>query len=81
MGPYTAEFESLEEQRLEFALAEKLFDLPTTVIRELLVIQRELDGLSQIYHLYKEFAVCISMIKFVNLSRCKYTSYAWKILS
>ena len=57
MEQYWNEFSELEEKRQDFALAEKLFNLPSTVVSDLLMIQREMAGLQQIYGMYKEVEV------------------------
>ncbi|XP_066546047.1 dynein axonemal heavy chain 10 [Amia ocellicauda] len=50
---YETELAGFEKKRQELANAEKLFDLPITMYPELLKVQKEMNGLRQIYDLYK----------------------------
>ena len=54
MKTYKEEVAKLESERQELANAEKLFDLPITMYPELLQVQKEMNGLTQIYALYEE---------------------------
>ena len=51
---YKQDVENYELQRQELANAEKLFDLPVTVYQDLILVQKDLKGLEQIYAIYKE---------------------------
>ncbi|CAH2295752.1 dynein heavy chain 10, axonemal [Pelobates cultripes] len=49
---YEKELAIYEKNRQELANAEKLFDLPITMYPELIAVQKEMMGLSQIYAIY-----------------------------
>lgn len=54
MKLFKQEVEKHEADRQELANAEKLFDLPITMYPELLLVQKEMKGMEQIYTLYEE---------------------------
>ncbi|XP_071945421.1 dynein axonemal heavy chain 10-like [Antedon mediterranea] len=51
---YKKEVAAYDRDRQELANAEKLFDLPITSYTELMQVQKEMNGLDQIYTIYKE---------------------------
>ncbi|XP_067910593.1 dynein axonemal heavy chain 10 isoform X5 [Heterodontus francisci] len=53
LGKFENEVEEFERNRQELANAEKLFDLPITMHPELVLLQKEMKGLRQIYDIYK----------------------------
>lgn len=53
MAKYEAEFAKIEAERQELTSAEKLLDLPVTVYPEATRIQKEMQGLRQIYDVYE----------------------------
>lgn len=54
MEYYHTEFETLEEQRIEFINSEKLFDMPLADYTEFLRIKNDFEGMQVIYKLYKQ---------------------------
>ena len=54
MKSYRNELTKYENIQKDLADAEKLFDLPITLYPELLQVQKEMNGLTQIYALYEE---------------------------
>lgn len=64
MRTYEADLEKIVAGRQELANAEKLLDLPVTVYPEVISMQRDMNGLRQIYNVYKAQKVgcgCILM--------------------
>ncbi|XP_029909103.1 dynein heavy chain 10, axonemal [Myripristis murdjan] len=53
METYEVELAKIEAGRQELANAEKLFDLPITMYPELLNVQKDMNGLRQIFDIYK----------------------------
>lgn len=60
MENYEAELAKIEAGRQELANAEKLFDLPITMYPELLNVQKDMNGLRQIFDIYKAQKVRVS---------------------
>ena len=54
--------ENYELQRHELANAEKLFDLNVTVYHVLIQVQKELKGQEQIYTIYEDQKVLLSIL-------------------
>ena len=54
MKQFKAEVDKYENERQELANAEKLFDLPITMYPELLLVQKDMQGMEQLYLLYEE---------------------------
>ncbi|KAK2837261.1 hypothetical protein Q5P01_014473 [Channa striata] len=55
MGSYEADLTKIISGRLELANAEKLLDLQVTPYPELIGIQKDMNGLRQIYGIYKSY--------------------------
>uniref|UniRef100_A0AAY5K1P1 AAA+ ATPase domain-containing protein n=1 Tax=Esox lucius TaxID=8010 RepID=A0AAY5K1P1_ESOLU len=53
METYETELAKIESRRQQLTNAEKLFDLPITMYTELQNVQKEMNGLRQIYEIYK----------------------------
>lgn len=53
MGSYEADLAKIVAGRQELANAEKLLDLPVTMYPEVVRMQRDMQGLRQIYDIYK----------------------------
>ncbi|TPP59989.1 Dynein heavy chain 10 axonemal [Fasciola gigantica] len=53
LSVFQTQVEEVERQRQELASAEKLFDLPITSYPQLLQIQTEMQGLTQLYAVYR----------------------------
>lgn len=53
METYESDLAKVVAERQELANAEKLLDLPLTMYPELISIQKDMNGLRQIYEVYK----------------------------
>lgn len=53
METYEADLAEVVAERQELANAEKLLDLPLTLYPDVISIQRDMNGLRQIYKVYK----------------------------
>lgn len=53
MGTYEKDLAKIVAGRQELANAEKLLDLPITVYPDVISMQRDMEGLRQIYRVYK----------------------------
>ena len=51
---FQREFDDFEVERQELANAEKLFDLPITPYPQLLEVQKQMKGMTQVYDIYKK---------------------------
>ena len=54
MTEYRKLVDEYEQNRLELAKAERLFNLPITMYPELLQIQKEMKGLEELYKIYDD---------------------------
>lgn len=65
MGKYEADLAKVVGDQQELVNAEKLLDLPVSVHPELISIQKDMEGLRQIYDIYKAQKVgyCGSQLK------------------
>lgn len=53
MGSYESDLAKIVAGRQELANAEKLLDLPVTMYPEVIRMQKDMQGLRQIYDIYK----------------------------
>lgn len=53
MGSYEADLAKIVAGRQDLANAEKLLDMPVTMYQEVVRIQKDMQGLRQIYQIYK----------------------------
>lgn len=59
LATFEKELTRHEKNRQELANAEKLFDLPITMYPDLLKVQKEMNGLRNIYELYEGLKVSV----------------------
>lgn len=60
MGSYESDLAKIVEGRQELAKAEKLLNLPVTMYPEVVRMQKDMQGLRQIYGIYKAQKVIYS---------------------
>lgn len=72
MGSYESELAKIVEGRQELAKAEKLLDLPITMYPEVVSVQKDMQGLRQIYGIYKAQKVSFEMVAIDLIIKCIY---------